>query len=96
MAAVASEDRALVAREVASADLERAEIVQRAQAEALRVSREAERLAVAEQDEAAERVKQQFLDLVVREAEEKLKRGLKKDDHSAILKRAQNSIEVGV
>jgi F-type H+-transporting ATPase subunit b len=96
MAAIGEEERALLAREAASAELERKEILEKAQAEAQRVAREAERLAGVEQEEASERVKGAFLDLVVRETEDSLRRGLKKDDHSAILKRAQNSIEVGV
>lgn len=96
LAALANEERALLQRESASAEQEKREIMEKAQAEALRVAKDAERLAGVEQDEAADRVKNQFLDLVVRETEESLKRGLKRDDHSAILKRAQNSIEVGV
>ena len=47
-------------------------------------------------EEATDRVKGAFLDLVVHATENSLRSGLKKDDHSAILKRAQNSIEVGV
>lgn len=96
LAGLASEDRAIVQRESDGAEQEGKEILEKARAEAQRVAREAERLAAAEREEAAERVKHQFLDLVVRETEESLKRGLKKDDHSAIFKRAQSSIEVGV
>lgn len=96
MASFAGEERELLKREAASADQEKNEILSKAQTEVQRVSREAERLAGVEQEEASDRVKVQFLDLVVSETEDSLKRGLKKDDHSAILKRAQNSIEVGV
>jgi F0F1-type ATP synthase membrane subunit b/b' len=56
----------------------------------------ADRLASHEQDDASGRVKEEFLNLVVAKAEESLRQNLKKDDHSAILKRAQSSIEVGV
>ncbi len=96
VAELANEERVLLQRESASAEQEKREILEKAQAEVQRVTRDAERLAGVEQDEAADRVKGQFLDLVVRETEESLKRGLRRDDHSAILKRAQNSIEVGV
>ncbi|MGZ3650749.1 MAG: F0F1 ATP synthase subunit B family protein [Bdellovibrionota bacterium] len=96
LAAVKTEEGAVLAREAANAEQEKKEIIEKAKAEAQRVAREAERLAGVEQEEASERVKGQFVDLVVRETEESLKRGLKKDDHSAIIKRAQNSIEVGV
>ena len=96
LAAVGAEESAVLRRESAGAEQEKKEILEKAGSEVLRVTREAERLAGLEQEEAADRVKGQFLDLVVHETEENLKRGLKKDDHSAILKRAQNSIEVGV
>ena len=82
--------------EAAAAEGEKKEILEKAQVESQRISTEAERLAGVEQEEAAERVKGAFLDLVVRETEGGLKRGLKKEDHSAIVKRAQTSIEVGV
>jgi|GEM_PF-5116523 len=90
------EEGALLAREAAGAELEKKEILEKGQVEAARVLKEADRLASVEQEEASERVKGQFLDLVIAETESTLKRSLKKDDHSAILKRAQNSIEVGV
>lgn len=96
LGAVAQEERAILQRESAGADQEKKEILEKAQAEAQRVTREAERLAGVEQEEATERVKEQFLNLVVRETELSLKRGLNKEDHSAIVKRAKNSIEVGV
>lgn len=95
MAALANEERALLQREATSADQEKREILDKAQVESQRVARDAERLAGVEQDEASERVKGQFLNLVVQETEASLKRSLKRDDHTAILKRAQNSIEVG-
>lgn len=94
--ALASEEAAILQREAASAETEKKEIMEKGQAEAQRVLNEAERLAAVEHEEATERVKGQFLDLVIKETEDNLKRSLKKDDHSAILKRAQNSIEVGV
>lgn len=96
LAAIAQEEQSLLQREAADAGAEKKEILEKAQAEAQRVAREAERRAGVEQEEASERVKGQFLNLVVHETEESLKRSLKQDDHSAILKRAQNSIEVGV
>jgi F-type H+-transporting ATPase subunit b len=96
LAAATQEEKSILQKEASSTELEKKEILDKAAAEAQRVSREAERLAGVEHEEASEKVKGAFLDLVVRETEESLKRGLKKDDHSAILKRAQNSIEVGV
>jgi F0F1-type ATP synthase membrane subunit b/b' len=96
MSKLTAEERDLLAREAETAKKEKHELLEKAKAESQRVLAEAERLASVEQDESSERVKSQFLDLVVKEAELSLRRGLKKDDHSAILKRAQNSIEVGV
>jgi F-type H+-transporting ATPase subunit b len=96
LAKVAAEEAGLLQRERSQAEVERAEILAKAASEARRVSAESARLAQVEQEEASDRVKDQFLELIVAEAEERLKRGLKKDDHSAILKRAQSSIEVGV
>lgn len=96
LAGVSAEEKSVLARDAVTVDQEKREILDKAQAEAVRVAREAERLAGAEQDEATDRVKGQFLDLVVHETEEVLKRNLKKEDHSAIFKRAQSSIEVGV
>ena len=93
---VASDEREFFARDNATTEQEKKEIIKKAQAEALRVAREAERLSGAELDAAADRLRDQFLDLVVQEAESSLRRGLKKEDHSAIVKRAQMSIEVGV
>lgn len=93
---LSAEEGALLRAESESLEREKREILDKAQAEAARVLKEAERLAAVEQDEASDRVKGQFLSLVIRETEDTLKRSLKKDDHSAILKRAQNSIEVGV
>lgn len=91
-----AEQDLILKRERDFAELERKEILQKGEAEAARVVAEAERLASSEQDEAAGAVKDKFLAMIVKDAEEGLRRGLKKDDHSAILKRAQNSIEVGV
>ncbi len=96
LAGISAEERTILSKEAAGADLEKKEILAKAQAEAQRVGREAERLANVEQEEATDRVKGAFLDLVVHATENSLRSGLKKDDHSAILKRAQNSIEVGV
>ncbi len=96
MARVAQEEAAILARESRHAEEERVEILQKADHEVQRVLQEAERLAKVEQEEASDRVKDEFLKLVVEQTENNLRQGLKKDDHSAILKRAQNSIEVGV
>lgn len=96
LSALPAEERNILQRETNSAEQEKKEILEKAQAESQRVLKEADRLVAVEQDEATDRVKGQFLDLVIRETEDNLKRSLKKDDHSAILKRAQNSIEVGV
>jgi F0F1-type ATP synthase membrane subunit b/b' len=93
---VSQEEKAILSKEAAGAELEKQEVLEKAQSEARRVTREADRLAGVEQEEATDRVKTAFLNLVVHETEESLKRGLKEDDHSAILRRAQNSIEVGV
>jgi F0F1-type ATP synthase membrane subunit b/b' len=96
LATVSAEEKRVLAQDAATVDQEKKDILDKAQAEAHRVGRETERLASAEQDDAGDRVKGQFLDLVVREAEETLKRSLKKEDHSAIIKRANNSIQVGI
>jgi F0F1-type ATP synthase membrane subunit b/b' len=96
MERVGREEAALLQREAAYSESERAGIVEKSKQEAQRLALEADRLALAEQEDASDRVRGQFLDLVVREAEESLRRGLKKDDHSALLKNAQKSIEVGV
>lgn len=93
---LAAEEGALLNSELRAAELEKKEIIEKGQVEAQRILKEADRLANVEQDEATERVKGQYLELVIADAEATLKRSLKKDDHSAILKRAQNSIEVGV
>ncbi len=96
LAAVAQEERSILSKEAAGAEAEKKDILDKAHAEANRVAREADRLAGVEQEEAMERVKGQFLNLVVREAEVGLKRDLNREGHSAIVKRAKNSIEVGV
>lgn len=96
MSQARSEEAALLEKERQHALLEKKEILERAKIEAERVIQEAERLAQVEQEEASDRVKDEFLQRVVKGAEESLVRGLKRDDHSAILKRAQSSIEVGV
>ncbi len=93
---IAEEERGYLAKERLQNEREKKEILEKAKAEAQRLLREADRLSGVEQDEASERVKQQFLDLVVKETEESLRKGLKQADHSAIFKRAQTSIEVGV
>jgi F-type H+-transporting ATPase subunit b len=91
-----AEEDSILSRERQFAEQEKKEIQQKTDHEAARLLAEAERMAANEQDEALGSVKEKFLDLVVRETEDSLRKGLKKDDHSAILKRAQNSIEVGV
>ncbi len=96
LAAIQSEESALLQEEVMAANQEAREILEKADAEVRRVVKETDRLVGVEQDEASSGVRGQFLALVVRETEENLRRGLKKDDHTAILKRAQMSIEVGV
>jgi F0F1-type ATP synthase membrane subunit b/b' len=93
---LAAETSSLAERERRSAEAERAEIAEKAEREAERLAKESDRLAQAEQEESSERVKEEFLAEVVSAAEESLRRGLKRDDHSAILKNAQKSIEVGV
>jgi F-type H+-transporting ATPase subunit b len=90
------EEAAIMTRERQYAEQEKADILAKAQAEAQRVGQEADRLASFEQEESSGRVKEEFLNMVVAKAEESLRQNLKKDDHSAILKRAQSSIEVGV
>ncbi len=92
----ASEEQQILQKEKQSLEQEKREILEAAKAEASRLANETDRLATFEQEEASEKVKEEFLQLVVRETENSLKSGLKKDDHHAILKRAQNSIEVGV
>lgn len=89
-----AEEKKMAAHERSQVELERNEILQKSKAEAARLEQEAERLAAAEREEAFEKVKEQFLAAVVQGTEQELKRGLKKDDHIAIIKRAQNSIEV--
>jgi F-type H+-transporting ATPase subunit b len=94
LSAAGAEEQSLAATERKQAEQEKGEILEKARQEAERLAREAERMAANEQDEALEKVKAQFLNSVVQGAEQKLKQGLKKDDHLAIIKRAQNSIEV--
>jgi F0F1-type ATP synthase membrane subunit b/b' len=95
VAGIAAEEQRLSAAERAMVEQEKSEILEKSRAEAARQAQEADRLASAERDEAFEKVKEQFLAAVVQGTEQKLKQNLKKDDHSAIIKRAQNSIEVG-
>jgi F0F1-type ATP synthase membrane subunit b/b' len=90
-----TEEQRLSAAERAMVEQEKNEILQKSRAEATRQAQESDRLASAEREEAFEKVKAQFLAAVVQGTEQKLKANLKKDDHSAIIKRAQNSIEVG-
>jgi F-type H+-transporting ATPase subunit b len=92
----AAEEQQIVAKEKQQTEIEKKEILENAKTESQRMLGEADRLAAFEQEEASEKVKEQFLQMVVRETENSLKNGLKKDDHHAILKRAQDSIEVGV
>lgn len=92
--AAGAEEQKLTASERAQAENEKAEIIQKSRAEAERLGKEADRLAAAEREEAFEKVKTEFLNSVIQGTEQKLKQGLKKDDHIAIIKRAQNSIEV--
>jgi F0F1-type ATP synthase membrane subunit b/b' len=95
-AGLSQEVSSIATAEKKSAQAEAAEIAQRAQAETLRLNQEADRLAQVEADDASYKVRANFLNQVVAQTEDSLRRGLKKDDHSAILKRAQSSIEVGV
>jgi F0F1-type ATP synthase membrane subunit b/b' len=92
---LAAETSTLAERERRAAEIERAEIIEKARQEAERLAKESDRLAQVEHEEASDRVKEAFLGEVVSAAEESLRRGLKRDDHSAILKHAQKSIEVG-
>lgn len=96
MEQVVREESALLQREAGYSEAERAVILEKTKQETQRLALEADRLAQVEQEDASDRVRGQFLELVVKEAEENLRRGLKKDDHSALLKSAQKSIEVGV
>lgn len=96
MEQVVREESALLQREAGYSEAEKAVILEKTKQETQRLALEADRLAQVEQEDASDRVRGQFLELVVKEAEENLRRGLKKDDHSALLKSAQKSIEVGV
>ncbi|MGZ3693361.1 MAG: F0F1 ATP synthase subunit B family protein [Bdellovibrionota bacterium] len=91
----ALEEQKLSANERLQVEQEKNEILQKSRDEATRQTKEAERLASAEREEAFDKVKEQFVAAVVSGTEQKLKQNLKKDDHSAIIKRAQASIEVG-
>jgi F0F1-type ATP synthase membrane subunit b/b' len=93
---LAAEMAALAERERRNAEAERAEIIEKGRQEAMRLAKESDRLAQVEQEEASDRVKGAFMTEIVSAAEESLRRSLKRDDHSAILKNAQKSIEVGV
>lgn len=95
IAGMAAEEQSLVSAERSQVEQEKKEILEKSRAEAARQSQESDRLAASEREEAFEKVKEQFLSAVVQGTEQKLKANLKKDDHSAIIKRAQNSIEVG-
>ena len=94
LAQLSAETQTMIAREISAAKAEAAEMLVKAKEEAERVAKEAQRLADAEASDSQEQVKSIFVDLVISQAEGSLKAGLKKDDHSAIIKRAQNSIEV--
>lgn len=86
----------LLRSELDQAKVEAADISKKAEAETKRLANETERLAQVEAEEAFRKVRAGFVDLVIEGAENNLKVGLKRDDHAAILKRAQSSIEVGV
>lgn len=86
----------IVEREIAQAKQEAQEHVQKSHEEVERIEKEAQRLADTEGSESEGRVKSVFVDLVISQTEAALRQELKKDDHSAIIKRAQNSIEVSV
>jgi hypothetical protein len=96
LARIGEEENALLSRERSQTEQEKKEILEKALQESGRLREEAERLSIVEQEEALDRVKEQFLELVVKETEESLKRGLKQADHHEIFRRAQNSIELGV
>lgn len=79
-----------------AAEAEKKEIIEKAHAEAKRLLLEADRMMAAETDDNTQKIKKEFLEMIVAQTESGLKKDLKSSDHSAIYKRAQNSIEVGV
>lgn len=87
---------AFFSKEKALAEKEKAELLESAHSEATRIAKETDRLVAVEGDDALDKVRETFIEMVVGATEENLRKGLKGDDHSAIVKRAQNSIEVGV
>lgn len=86
----------LLKSELAQANQEASDLSRKAELESKRLAAETERLAQVEAEDAFRKVRAGFVDLVIEGAENNLKVGLKRDDHAAILKRAQSSIEVGV
>lgn len=80
----------------ADGDAEARALMDKSKAEAQRIEADADRLASAEMEESSNRIKDELVRAVISRAEEGLRKELKNDDHKAIVKNAQNSIEVGV
>ena len=95
-AQIGQEEKRLLTEELARAEELKKEILTKGQLEAKRVALESQRLGQVEREEAERGMRKKFLELVVSESESAIKKGLKKDDHTAIIARVQNSIEVGV
>jgi F0F1-type ATP synthase membrane subunit b/b' len=74
---------------------EKQQIEAAAQTESARWALEGQRMAEADAQEAGQKIKEQFLRLVVAQAEAKISGGLDKGRHEEILKGARASIEAG-
>lgn len=76
--------------------LESAAIAERSKQELARISAESIRIIENESRERELLVRRKFVDLVAKDAEGKLSKNLKRDDHGGLIKRAGAHIEVSV
>ena len=84
-----SEERMLATQEAA-------QVAEKARLEVEQIELNARRVASTESKERQQNTRGVFIDLIAREAELKLRRNIKKDDHNNIVKAASGRIEVGV
>jgi F-type H+-transporting ATPase subunit b len=85
----------IMEREARASAAEAADLVARAKEEAARAAREAEALVLSQASDASEKMKLQFVEMVISTTGDRLRSGLRHDDHSAIFERAQSSIGAG-
>ena len=92
LAGAEKEASELAAKEIEMAEREAREILDSGDREVRRLSKEAESMAGAMAADAGDRLRLEFVDEILARASSRLTTGLKKDDHSEILRRAENSI----